>query len=193
MRLDYLYFKRVFDLIFSSIALILLSPLMLMIALIIAGLDGLPIMYWSKRIGGNSRVFQMPKFRTMKPETPAVATDLLKNPDTYMTCLGPFLRQTSLDELPQLWSILIGDMSFVGPRPALFNQTKLIVIRKDAGIDQLKPGLTGLAQVNGRDELTDTIKVQFDQIYLKNISFYLDLKIIYLTFIQVLFRKNVSH
>jgi len=145
MRLDYLYFKRVFDLIFSSIALILLSPLMLMIALIIAGLDGLPIMYSSKRIGGNSRVFQMPKFRTMKPETPAVATDLLKNPDTYMTFLGPFLRQTSLDELPQLWSILIGDMSLVGPRPCLFNQKRLISERKKRGVFQARPGITGLA------------------------------------------------
>lgn len=191
--MDYFLVKRVFDATLSCIALILLSPLMFIIALIIVGLDGYPIIYWSKRIGANTRVFKMPKFRTMKPETPAVATHLLKSPDACMTLIGPFLRKTSLDELPQLWSILIGDMSLVGPRPALFNQTKLIVMRKNAGIDQLKPGLTGLAQVNGRDELTDAIKIQFDQKYLKNISFSLDLKIIGLTFIQVLFGKNVSH
>ena len=193
MALKYLHFKRVFDVLISGTALIVLSPLMLIIACINLGLNGFPIIYWSKRIGCNSEIFQMPKFRTMKPEAPTVATDLLKSPDAYLTHMGAFLRKTSLDELPQLWSIFIGDMSFVGPRPALFNQTKLILIRKDLGIDQLKPGLTGLAQVNGRDDLTDIIKVHFDQIYLKNLSFYLDLKIIGLTFIQVLLGKNVSH
>lgn len=193
MTLEYFHFKRIFDILFSSIAIVLLSPLILIIACVNLGLNGLPIIYWSKRIGCNSEIFQMPKFRTMKLETPTVATDLLKSPDAYMTYMGAFLRKTSLDELPQLWSILIGDMSFVGPRPALFNQTKLILIRKDAGIDQFKPGLTGLAQVNGRDDLTDITKVHFDQIYIKNLSFYLDLKIIGLTFIQVLFGKNVSH
>ena len=193
MTLEYFHFKRIFDVLLSSVAIVLLSPLILIIACVNLGLNGLPIIYWSKRIGCNSEIFQMPKFRTMKLETPTVATDLLKSPDAYMTHMGAFLRKTSLDELPQLWSILIGDMSFVGPRPALFNQTKLILIRKDAGIDQFKPGLTGLAQVNGRDDLTDITKVHFDQIYIKNLSFYLDLKIIGLTFIQVLFGKNVSH
>jgi len=193
VKLGYLYLKRVFDVTFSAIALITLSPILLTIACIIVVLDGLPIIYWSDRVGANGEIFQMPKFRTMKPGTPALATDLLQSPEAHMTWLGPFLRKTSLDELPQLWSILIDDMSFVGPRPALFNQTKLIALRKDAQIDELKPGLTGLAQINGRDELSDELKVQSDEQYLKNISFNLDLKIIALTFIQVLFGKNVSH
>lgn len=193
MKLKYLYLKRVFDVILSAIALMALSPIILIIAFIIAVFDGLPIIYWSERIGVNGKIFLMPKFRSMKPETPEVATDLLHSPDAHMTSFGPFLRKTSLDELPQLWSILIGDMSFVGPRPALFNQTKLIALRKDARIDQLRPGLTGLAQISGRDELSDEVKVQFDEKYLKNASFYWDLKIIALTFIQVLFGKNVAH
>ncbi|MBU3607787.1 sugar transferase [Polynucleobacter nymphae] len=193
MKLKYLYLKRVFDVILSAIALMALSPIILIIAFIIAVFDGLPILYWSDRSGVNGKIFQMPKFRSMKPDTPVVATDLLQSPDAHMTPFGPFLRKTSLDELPQLWSILIGDMSFVGPRPALFNQTKLIALRKDARIDQLRPGLTGLAQISGRDELSDEVKVQFDEKYLKNISFDLDLKIIALTFIQVLFGKNVAH
>jgi O-antigen biosynthesis protein WbqP len=193
MKLKYLYLKRVFDVILSAIALMALSPIILIIAFIIVVFDGLPILYWSDRSGVNGKIFQMPKFRSMKPETPAVATDLLQSPDDHMTLFGPFLRKASLDELPQLWSILIGDMSFVGPRPALFNQTKLIALRKDARIDQLRPGLTGLAQISGRDELSDEVKVQFDEKYLKNASFYWDLKIIALTFIQVLFGKNVAH
>ncbi len=193
MRLGYLYLKRVFDVALSAIALITLSPIILIIACLIAVFDGLPIIYWSDRIGVNGKIFQMPKLRTMKPETPVVATNLLQSPDAHMSRFGPFLRKTSLDELPQLWSIFIGDMSFVGPRPALFNQTKLIALRKDLGLDDLRPGLTGLAQINGRDELNDEVKVRFDEEYSKNISFDLDLKIIALTFIQVLFGKNVSH
>lgn len=193
MKLEYLYLKRVFDVALSAIALMALSPIILIIACLIAIFDGLPIIYWSDRIGVNSKIFQMPKLRTMKPETPVVATNLLQSPDAHMSRFGPFLRKTSLDELPQLWSIFIGDMSFVGPRPALFNQTKLIALRKDLGLDDLRPGLTGLAQINGRDELNDEVKVRFDEEYSKNISFDLDLKIIALTFIQVLFGKNVSH
>ena len=193
MKFGYLEFKRVFDVTLSGILLALLSPLILIITLIILIFDGFPIIYWSDRIGIKSSIFKMPKYRTMKRETPAVATNLLRNPDSYMTNMGPILRKTSLDELPQLWSIFIGDMSFVGPRPALFNQVELISARKRMGIDQLKPGLTGLAQVNGRDELTDDVKVQFDAQYLKNISINLDLKIILMTFTQVIFGKNVSH
>lgn len=193
MKLGCWYLKRLLDLTLSAIALIMLFPIILIIACIIAVFDGLPIIYWSDRVGVNGKIFQMPKLRTMKPGTPALATDLLQSPEAHMTWFGPFLRKTSLDELPQLWSIFIGDMSFVGPRPALFNQTNLISLRKDAQIDGLRPGLTGLAQINGRDELSDELKVQFDEQYLKNISFSLDLKIIALTFIQVLFGKNVSH
>jgi O-antigen biosynthesis protein WbqP len=193
VKFGYLEFKRVFDVTLSGILLALLSPLILIITLIILIFDGFPIIYWSDRIGIKSSIFKMPKYRTMKRETPAVATNLLRNPDSYMTNMGPILRKTSLDELPQLWSIFIGDMSFVGPRPALFNQVELISARKRMGIDQLKPGLTGLAQVNGRDELTDDVKVQFDAQYLKNISINLDLKIILMTFTQVIFGKNVSH
>jgi O-antigen biosynthesis protein WbqP len=193
VKFGYLEFKRVFDVILSGILLALLSPLILIITLIILIFDGFPIIYWSDRIGVKSGIFKMPKYRTMKRETPAVATNLLRNPDSYMANMGPILRRTSLDELPQLWSIFIGDMSFVGPRPALFNQVELISARKRMGVDQLKPGLTGLAQVNGRDELTDDIKVQFDAQYLKNISFNLDLKIILMTFTQVILGKNVSH
>lgn len=193
MKLGYLYLKRVFDVALSAIALITLSPIIFIIACLIAVFDGLPIIYWSDRIGVNGKIFQMPKLRTMKPKTPVVATNLLQSPDAHMSRFGSFLRKTSLDELPQLWSIFIGDMSFVGPRPALFNQTKLIALRKDLGLDDLRPGLTGLAQINGRDELNDEVKVRFDEEYSKNISFDLDLKIITLTFIQVLFGKNVSH
>lgn len=193
MRNNYLDTKRFFDITLSIILLTLLSPLILFISLLILIFDQWPIIYWSERVGVQGSIFKMPKFRSMKQETPALATDLLDDPDVYMTQLGPFLRKTSLDELPQLWSILIGDMSFVGPRPALFNQMELIAKRKIMGIDKLKPGLTGLAQVNGRDELTDEQKVQFDNQYLKNISFNLDLKIISMTFTQVIFGKNISH
>ena len=193
MRLKYLYLKRIIDITLSAIALIMLAPIIWIISCIIAVFDGFPVLYWSDRIGVDGKIFQMPKFRTMKPEAPALATNLLQSPEGYMTRFGPFLRRTSLDELPQLWSILMGDMSFVGPRPALFNQTKLISLRKNARIDGLKPGLTGLAQINGRDELSDELKVKFDEQYFKNVSFDLDLKIIALTFIQVLFGKNISH
>ena len=193
MKIRYLYIKRGFDLALSTIALILLSPLLLFIASIMVVIDGLPIIHWSQRVGINGHVFKMPKFRTMKTMTPVVASDQLKNPISYITRVGGFLRKTSIDELPQLWSILVGDMSIVGPRPALINQAKLNKLRDETRITTLKPGLTGLAQINGRDKLTDEHKVYFDEMYLKNISFYLDLKIIFLTFLQVIFGKNVSH
>lgn len=193
MSLRYSNLKRAFDMALSIIMLMALSPLIITICCIIAVFDGFPIIYWSDRVGVNSKTFQMPKFRTMRRETPVVATNLLQNPGAHMTRFGPLLRRTSLDELPQLWSILIGDMSFVGPRPALFNQNNLIALRKNARLDDLRPGLTGLAQINGRDELDDGDKVQFDEKYLKNISFHLDLKIIALTFIRTIFSKNISH
>lgn len=193
MSLRYSNLKRAFDMALSIITLMVLSPLIITICCIIAVFDGFPIIYWSDRVGVNSKIFQMPKFRTMRRETPVVATNLLQSPGAHMTRSGPWLRRTSLDELPQLWSILIGDMSFVGPRPALFNQNNLIALRKKARIDNLRPGLTGLAQINGRDDLDDGDKVQFDEKYLKNISFHLDLRIIALTFIQTIFSKNISH
>lgn len=193
MSLRYSNLKRAFDMALSIITLMALSPLIITICCIIAVFDGFPIIYWSDRVGVNSKIFQMPKFRTMRRETPVVATNLLQSPGAHMTRSGPWLRRTSLDELPQLWSILIGDMSFVGPRPALFNQNNLIALRKKARIDNLRPGLTGLAQINGRDDLDDGDKVQFDEKYLKNISFHLDLRIIALTFIQTIFSKNISH
>jgi O-antigen biosynthesis protein WbqP len=193
MKHGYLNLKRVLDVILSSAALVLLSPLILIIACCILIFDRSPTLYWSDRIGINSQIFKMPKFRTMRLGTPEVATDLLNSPHIHLTCLGPFLRKSSLDELPQLWSILIGDMSFVGPRPALFNQTELITKRRNGGVDLLRPGLTGLAQVSGRDGLSIDQKVQFDGEYMKNISLTLDIKIIAMTFTKVFLGKNVSH
>lgn len=150
-------------------------------------------MYWSDRVGENNGIFRMPKFRTMKIETPVVATHLLSNPDVYLIPVGNFLRKTSLDELPQLLSIVKGDMSFVGPRPALFNQHDLVLLRTAKGVNVLTPGLTGWAQINGRDELPIPIKVEFDEYYLKNQSFLFDLKILFLTFYKVVKREGVKH
>ena len=193
MKLGYLYLKRILDVTLSAIALIMLFPIILIIACIIAVFDGLPIIYWSDRVGVNGKIFQMPKLRTMKPDTPALASDLLQNPEAHMTRFGPFLRKTSLDELPQLWSILVGDMSFIGPRPALFNQDDLIALRTQYGVDKLVPGLTGWAQVNGRDELSIPIKVQYEVEYLQKQSFWFDMKILGLTFLKVVRRTGVSH
>ena len=151
------------------------------------------ILYWSERVGKDNTIFDMPKFRTMKIGTPKVATHLLGNPSDHLTIIGSFLRKTSLDELPQLWSILIGDMSLVGPRPALFNQYDLIELRTQFGVDKLTPGLTGWAQINGRDNISIREKVQFDVYYLTNISWSLDLKIILLTIYYAIRRVNVSH
>ena len=149
--------------------------------------------YWSNRVGYNNEIFKMPKFRTMRIDTPAVATHLLENPDQFLTPIGGFLRKTSLDELPQLWSILKGDMSFVGPRPALFNQDDLIALRTEKGVHKLVPGLTGWAQVNGRDELPIPEKVALDVEYMERQSFWFDLKILWMTFLKVLRRDGVSH
>jgi O-antigen biosynthesis protein WbqP len=152
-----------------------------------------PVLYWSDRIGVNNAVFRMPKFRTMRIDTPAVATHLLEKPDIYLTPIGSFLRKFSLDELPQLWSIIKGDMSFVGPRPALYNQDDLVELRTQRGIHKLIPGVTGWAQVNGRDELPIPIKVEFDEYYLNNRSFSLDLRILWITFVKVLKQEGVKH
>lgn len=152
-----------------------------------------PVLYWSQRVGKHNKLFRMPKLRSMRHGTPAVATHLLEDPAQYLTPIGSFLRKSSLDEVPQLWSILTGDMSFVGPRPALFNQYDLIALRKQHGVDNLLPGLTGWAQINGRDELSITDKVDFDAAYLRNRSFVLDLTILWRTFIKVCKRSGVSH
>ena len=152
-----------------------------------------PAIYWSDRVGQRNRIFKMPKFRTMRIDTPAVATHLLADPEKALTPIGSFLRRSSLDELPQLWSILKGDMSFVGPRPALFNQYDLVALRTQCGVDALVPGLTGWAQVNGRDALSIPDKVQFDLQYLQKRSFTMDMKILYMTFVKVMRRAEVSH
>src|SRR5512133_4337721 len=173
--------KRFIDLILSLLALITLAPVFGLVALAVRLTSHGPILYWSNRVGRDNRIFKMPKFRTMRTDTPAVATHLLSDPDRYLTSIGGFLRKSSLDELPQLMSILKGDMSFVGPRPALFNQEDLIALRTARGIHVLTPGLTGWAQVNGRDGLPIPIKVDFDEYYLLHLSPLFDVKIIVLT------------
>jgi len=185
--------KRLFDLILSlMLSVVLVLPILLIASLIRLTSRG-PAIYWSARVGQNNHIFQMPKFRSMRTDTPAVATHLLEQPEQYVTTIGRFLRKSSLDELPQLWSILRGDMSFVGPRPALFNQFDLIELRTKHGVHRLVPGLTGWAQVNGRDELPIPQKVQFDLEYLKMRSFWIDLKIMIMTAWRVLRRVGVSH
>lgn len=185
--------KRVIDIIFSfSLLLILFIP-MLFIALCIKLTSKGPVLYWSDRIGIDNRVFKMPKFRTMRIDTPAVATHLLNDPDLYITLVGSLLRKFSLDELPQLFSIISGEMSFVGPRPALFNQSDLIEMRTKKNIHTLIPGVTGWAQINGRDELTIPVKVEFDAYYLKNRSLFLDAKIVFMTMLKVLKKEGVRH
>jgi O-antigen biosynthesis protein WbqP len=166
---------------------------MLWVALAVALTSRGPILYWSSRVGRNNVLFQMPKFRTMRVDTPAVATHLLDDPARYLTPIGSFLRKTSLDELPQLWSIFQGNMSFVGPRPALFNQQDLVELRTQYGIEQLVPGLTGWAQINGRDELPIPQKVALDREYLQRQSLAFDIKIIVQTFLKVIRRDNVAH
>ena len=185
--------KRLFDFSLAAFAAILLSVLFAMVALAVRLTSSGPILYWSDRVGRYNKIFRMPKFRTMKINTPAVATHLLGSPDIYLTPIGGFLRKSSLDELPQLWNILKGNMSFVGPRPALFNQEDLIALRTQKGVDTLIPGLTGWAQINGRDELPIPDKVALDMEYLQQQSFLLDLKIIFLTFIKVAKRDGISH
>ena len=185
--------KRSFDLLFAFILLTLLIPQILVIAVMVRLTSIGTILYWSDRVGRGDKLFKMPKFRTMLVDTPPVATHLLINPEQYLTPIGSFLRKSSLDELPQLWSILKGDMSFVGPRPALFNQEDLIALRKQHGVDKLVPGLTGWAQINGRDELPISEKVKLDVVYMHKQSFYFDIKILVLTFFKVLGKHGVQH
>lgn len=185
--------KRAFDLLLAVVAGLLLVVPVLLVALAVRLTSTGPVLYWSDRIGQYNRIFRMPKFRSMRADTPAVATHLLPNPHVYLTPIGSFLRKSSLDELPQLWSILKGDMSFVGPRPALFNQEDLVAQRTALGVDHLVPGLTGWAQVNGRDELPIPDKVALDAEYLHRQSFWMDIRIIILTAIRVLRRDNVKH
>jgi O-antigen biosynthesis protein WbqP len=185
--------KRTFDVTSSLIALLFFAVPMLLTALLVKLTSKGPTLYWSDRVGKNNVIFKMPKFRTMRTDTPAVATHLLSDPDHWLTPIGKFLRKSSLDELPQLFSILKGDMSFVGPRPALFNQDDLIALRTAKGVHLLIPGLTGWAQINGRDELPIPQKVGFDEFYLNQRSFALDLKILCLTLFKVLRREGVQH
>jgi len=185
--------KRVFDLVVGLITLLFALIPMLLIALSIRTTSKGAVLYWSDRIGQVNKIFRMPKFRTMQVETPVVATHLMANPDKYLSSFGGFLRRSSLDELPQLWSILKGDMSFVGPRPALFNQDDLIALRTEKGVDKLVPGLTGWAQVNGRDELSIPEKVALDMEYMERQSFWFDLKILWMTLLKVIRKDGVSH
>lgn len=185
--------KRLFDLVLAlCVATLLLLPITL-VALAVRLTSKGPALYWSDRVGRNNSIFKMPKFRSMQVGTPAVATHLLADPQAHLTSIGSFLRKSSLDELPQLWSILVGDMSFVGPRPALFNQDDLIALRIEHGVHELRPGLTGWAQVNGRDELPLAEKVRLDAEYLNRQSLGFDVYILWLTLVKVLRRDGVSH
>lgn len=185
--------KRVFDLCLGLLLLLVFAFPLLLIAVCVKLTSKGPVLYWSDRVGRHNAIFRMPKIRTMLVETPAVATHLLNDPSRFLTPIGSFLRKSSLDELPQLWSIVKGDMSFVGPRPALFNQDDLIALRTDGGVHLLCPGLTGWAQINGRDELPIPEKVKLDVEYKNTQSFKLDLKIMFLTFLKVLRRDGIKH
>lgn len=185
--------KRLFDLVLALVAVCIFAIPLAVVALLVKVTSPGPILYWSDRVGRHNRIFRMPKFRSMRVGTPAVATHLLNNPATHLTPIGSFLRRSSLDELPQVWSILVGDMSFVGPRPALFNQDDLVALRTEAGVHELQPGLTGWAQVNGRDELPIPQKVALDVEYLRRQSFWFDLRIIWLTALKVVKSDGVSH
>lgn len=185
--------KRLFDLLLAVLVGCLLAVPLLLVALAVRLTSKGPVLYWSERVGRNNDIFRMPKFRSMRVGTPAVATHLLADPASYLTPIGSFLRRSSLDELPQLWSVLKGDMSFVGPRPALFNQDDLIALRTHNGVHQLVPGLTGWAQVNGRDELPIPEKVKFDAEYMRRQSLAFDVYILWLTFVKVLRGDGVSH
>ncbi|MES2755857.1 MAG: sugar transferase [Pseudomonadota bacterium] len=185
--------KRLFDVVLAITALVVLALPFMIVAVFVKLTSSGPVVYWSNRVGRNNNIFAMPKFRTMVVDTPAVATHLLPDPALCLTPIGSFLRKSSLDELPQLWSIIKGDMSFVGPRPALFNQNDLVAMRTAYGVDRLLPGLTGWAQVNGRDELSIRDKVELDVDYVSRQSFSLDLKIIFLTFLKVVKRDGITH
>jgi O-antigen biosynthesis protein WbqP len=185
--------KRLFDLTLSLLILGLLALPLMVLALLVRLTSTGPVLYWSDRVGRYNKIFRMPKFRSMRVGTPALATHLLQSPNLHLTPIGSFLRTSSLDELPQLWSILKGDMSFVGPRPALFNQDDLIALRTEKGIHQLVPGLTGWAQINGRDELPIPVKVEFDHYYLVHQSFSLDMQILWRTALKIFLREGVTH
>jgi len=185
--------KRIFDIFLGCLASLLLLFPLLLVGIVIRLTSNGPALYWSDRVGRNNIIFKMPKFRSMRLGTPVVATHLMSDASSHLTSIGSFLRKSSLDELPQLWSILVGDMSFVGPRPALFNQHDLIDLRTQAGVHTLTPGLTGWAQVNGRDELPIPEKVKLDAEYLKCQGIWFDIKIIWLTILKVLQHKGVSH
>jgi len=187
------WYKRAFDISFSILLILLLSPLFIVIALIIKMISKGPVLYWSSRVGKNNKLFRMPKFRSMLIDAPQVPTHLLPEPSVYLTRVGSFLRRTSMDELPQLFSILTGELSFVGPRPALFNQDDLVVLRTEQGVHVLVPGLTGWAQINGRDELPIPIKAQFDYEYLQRRSFKFDLYIIFKTAFKVVRGDGIQH
>ena len=189
----YSHSERSINLLFSLVLIIILSPVYLFIIILVYLTSKDPVFYWSERVGKDNKIFKMPKFRSMLIDTPAVATHLLDNPDSYLSPIGGFLRSTSLDEIPQLYSVLKGDMSFVGPRPALYNQDELIALRTEKGVNKLLPGITGWAQVNGRDELSIADKVALDVEYLKRQSFWFDMKILWMTFLKVANRDGVSH
>ena len=185
--------KRFFDFTAALILLVIMAVPIVLIAILVKITSPGQAIYWSERVGKDNKNFIMPKFRTMRKDSPIVATHLMQNVENYLTPFGSFLRTTSLDELPQLWSVLEGDMSFVGPRPALFNQEDLIALRTKKGIHKLIPGITGWAQVNGRDDLPIPVKVEYDEYYLKNQSFFFDLKILWNTFFKVIKKEGVVH
>jgi O-antigen biosynthesis protein WbqP len=185
--------KRIFNLLLGIVIFGLFAAPMLLISIAVRLSSKGPALYWSDRIGKNNKIFKMPKFRSMLIDTPSVATHLLNNPDSHLSPIGVFLRRSSLDEFPQLFSVLKGDMSFVGPRPALYNQDDLIALRTEKGVDKLLPGITGWAQVNGRDELSILDKVELDVEYLNRQSLWFDLKILWMTFLKVMKRDGVSH
>ena len=185
--------KRILDLLICIICISFVLILGLIIALLIKLFSKGPVIHWSKRVGKKNKIFYMPKFRTMKINSPQIATHQLQNPKTYLTKVGAILRKYSLDEIPQIWSVIIGDMSIVGPRPPLYNQNDLIKMRKEKNIQDLLPGITGWAQVNGRDEISLREKTSLDYYYLKNQTIGLDLKIIFITIFKVIFKKEISH
>jgi O-antigen biosynthesis protein WbqP len=185
--------KRLFDLTVAIFIFPFLSIPIFLIIILVKNTSSGQALYWSDRVGVNNKIFRMPKFRTMRIDTPAVATHLMENPDSYLTPVGAFLRKFSLDELPQVYSVLKGDISFVGPRPALYNQDDLVARRTRNGVHKIVPGITGWAQINGRDELPIPIKVEYDEFYLKNKSFVFDLEILWMTFSKVLRKEGVSH
>ena len=193
--MKYRLVKRILDICLSSLLIPIALPISVLLIIIIKATSKGPVIFWSKRVGQNNRLFMMPKFRTMKLNTPQLATHILneKDPNSFLTSIGGFLRKSSLDEIPQVLSVLLGDMSFIGPRPALFNQEDLIDLRTKMGVHTIRPGITGYAQVNGRDELPISQKVEFDYYYLQNFGPLIDFKILYLTFFAVLKSKGVSH